>query len=78
MSISQEWTKAIRDTQGVMNAIRTSLGSAWPRKSGKRSKARASQVATTRSIVIVDRRVSAELEQRKSLALLDRTRSWVK
>ena len=78
MSISQEWTKVIRDVCRVFLAIRTSLGSAMADKSRKRSKPRAAHVATMRGTIIADRRVSAELERRKSLAFLNNTRSLVR
>ena len=78
MSISQEWTKVIRDARGVFLAIRTSLGSVWAGKSGKRPKPRAVHVATMRGTIIADRRASAELERRKSLAFLNNTRNMVR
>ncbi len=78
MSISQEWTKAIRDVRGVFLAIRTSLGSARADRVAKISKTRAARVATTRSTIIADRRFLAELELRKNLVLLNNSRSLVK
>lgn len=78
MSISQEWTKAIRDVHGVFLAIRTSLGSTWAGKSGKRLKPRTIHVTTTRGTMIPDSRVLAELERRKNLAFLNNARITVR
>ncbi len=78
MSISQEWTKAIRDVRGVFLAIRTSLGSTRAYRAAKISKTRVAHVATTRSTIIADHRFIAELELRKNLVLMNNSRSLVK
>lgn len=78
MSISQEWTKVIRDVHGVFLAVHISLGSAWADKIGKRPKPRAIRIATTRNPIIPDSRVSAELERRKNLAFLNNARITVR
>ena len=77
MSISQEWTKVIRDVRGVFLAIRPS-GFTWAGKSGTRSKPRAIPIATTRNTIIPDSRVLAELERRKNLAFLNNARTMVR
>ena len=78
MSISQEWTKVIRDVHGIFLAIRTSLGFTWAGTSGTRSKPRAIRITTTRITMIPDSRVLAELERRKNLALLNNARTSVR
>lgn len=78
MSISQEWTRMIRDVRGVFLAIRNSMGFEWVGKGGEMSKPRPVLVATVQSTLVVDRRVLAELERRKNLALLNNTRSLVR
>ncbi len=78
MSIGQEWTRAVRDVHGVFLAIRTSLGSVWADKNGKRSKGRTVHVYAMRSMVITDHRILVELERKKSLALLNNAHSLVR
>jgi len=78
MSISQEWMKVIRDARGVFLAIRTSLGSTWAGKIGNKPKPRGIRIATTRNTIIPDRRVLAELERKKNLALLNNARTMVR
>ena len=78
MSISQEWTKVIRDARGVFLAIRASLGFTWVSKSRDKSMPRAIRVATTRNTPILDRRVLAEFERKKNLALLNNARTMVR
>ena len=78
MSISQEWTKVIRDARGVFLAIRASLGFTWTGKSGKRAKPLAIRIAATQNTMIPDSRILAELERRKNLALLNNAQTMVR
>jgi hypothetical protein len=77
MSISQEWTKVIRDVRGIFLAIRASIGLTWGNGTGRRAKPRAVRTSSLRNNLI-DRRVLAELERRKNFALLNNTRSMVR
>jgi hypothetical protein len=78
MSISQEWTKVIRDVRGLFLAIRASLGFTWADRRGSRLMSRAARIATTGNTKILDSRVLAELERRKNLAFLNNARTMVR
>ncbi len=73
-----EWTKLTRNFQDLFLALRTAAGSAFARSQRPIAKPRRIQLVATRSIGTVDLRLLADMERRKSLAILNNTRNQVR
>lgn len=78
MATRVEWTKVTRTAQDFFLSLRMAVGSALTRKYVANRNPRRIQLVTTRNLNAVDLSLLAEMERRRSLAILNNTRNQVR